>query len=48
MASPYNSKCWSTQNVGALLFSYLGHGTFGKGKVFSENCNMSNLVYVQR
>ena len=30
--------------MGVPLFSCLGHGAFGKDKVFSENSNMSNLV----
>ena len=48
MASPYHSKFRSTQNVEAPLFSCLGYGALGKGKVFSENCNLSNLVDIQR
>ena len=48
MASPYHSKVRSTQNVGVPLFSWLDYGVFGKGKVFSENCNLPNLVDIQR
>ena len=47
MASPYHSKFRSTQNMGAPLFFYLGHGAFCKGKVLSKNCNLSNLVNIQ-
>ena len=48
IAPPCHSKFRSTQNVGAPLFSCLGYGAFGKGKVFSEDCNLSNLVDIQR
>ena len=48
MASPYHSKFKSCQNVEAPLFSCLGYGAFVKGKVFSENRNLSNLVDIQR
>ena len=45
IASPYHSKVRSTQNMGVPLFSCLGYGAFGEGKVFSENskltCNVS-------
>ena len=34
MASPYHSKVRRTHNIGVPLFSCLGYGTFGKGKVF--------------
>ena len=47
MASPYPSKFRSTQNMGVPLFSCLGYGAFGKGKGFSENSNLSNLVDIQ-
>ena len=47
MASPYQSKVRSTQNIGVPLFSYLRYRAFGKGKVFPENCNLSNLVDIQ-
>ena len=45
MASPYQVR--STHNMGVPLFSCLGYGAFGKGKVFSENSNLSNLVDIQ-
>ena len=48
MTSPYHSKSRSTQNVGAPLLSCLRYGAFGIGKVFSENCNLSNLDDTQR
>ena len=44
MASPYHSKVRSTQNMGVQLFSCLGYGAFDKGKGFSQNSNLSNLV----
>ena len=34
--------------MGAPLFSCLDYGIFGKGKVFSKICNLSNLVDIQR
>ena len=48
IASQYHSKFSSTQNEGAPLFSCLDYGNFGQGKVFSKNCNLSNLVDIQR
>ena len=48
IASAYHSKVRSTQKMGAPLFSCLGYGAFGKGKVFFENSNLSNLVDNQR
>ena len=48
MASLYVSKVRGTQNMGVPLFSCLGYEAFGKGKVFSENSNLSNLVDIQR
>ena len=47
-ASHYHSKFRSTQNVEVPLFSCLGYGALGKGEVFSKNCNLSNLVDIQR
>ena len=47
MASPYHSKYRSTQNMGVQLFSFLSYRASGKGKVFSENSNLSNLVDIQ-
>ena len=48
MASPYHSKVRSTQNRGVPLFSCLGYGAFGKGKVFPYNSSLQNLVDIQR
>ena len=48
MASPYHSNVMRTQNMRVPLFSCLGYGDFGKGKIFSENSNLSNLVDIQR
>ena len=47
MASPNHSQVRSTQNMGVSFFSCLGYGAFGKGKVFSENSNLSKLVDIQ-
>ena len=47
MASPFHLKVRSTQNMGAPLFSCLGYEAFGKGKVFFENSNLSNLVNIK-
>ena len=44
MASPYHSEVSSTQNMVVPLFSCLGYGAFGKGKVFSENSNCQTLL----
>ena len=48
MTFPYHSKIRPTQNRVFPLFSCLGYGTFGKGKVFPENSNLPNLVDIQR
>ena len=48
MTSPYDSKVRHTQNTGVPLSPCLDYGAFGKGKVFSENSNLSNLVNIQR
>ena len=48
MASPYHSKVKHTQNMGVPLFSCMGYGAFGKGKVFSENSKLPNLVDIHR
>ena len=48
MASPNYSNVRSTKNMGVPLSSCLSHGAFGKGKVFPENSNRSNLVDIQR
>ena len=48
MASPYHSEVRGTQNMGVPLFSCLGYGAFGKGKVYSKISNLPNLVDIQR
>ena len=48
MAYSYHSKDRSTQIMEVPLFSCLGHEVFGKGKVFSKNSNLPNLVDIQR
>ena len=48
MASPYHSKASPTQNMGVLLLHCLCYGAFGKGEVFPQNCNKSNLVDIPR
>ena len=48
MTSLYHSKVRHTQNMEVPLFPCFDYGAFGKGKVFSENSNLSNLVNIQR
>ena len=48
MASPYHSKVKHTQNMRVPLFSRMVYGAFGKGKVFSENSKLPNLVDIHR
>ena len=47
MVPPYHSEVRCIQNIDVPLFSCLDYGALGKGKSFSENCNLSNLVDIQ-
>ena len=53
IVSPCHAKVTSTQNMGALSLVLVMELSmiptcFGKGKVFSENSNLKNLVEIQR
>ena len=53
IVSPCHAKVTSTQNMGALSLVLVKELSmiptyFGKGKVFSENSNLKNLVEIQR
>ena len=48
MTSPYHSKVRPTQNKGVPLLSCLDYGAKVKEYFFPENCNLPNLVDIQR